>query len=57
MNGDMRRQVVEALHARLTPEFVEARVQELLRQGEDVGGGINAFRLVRFHTWPTNFRV
>jgi hypothetical protein len=44
----------EALEARvavvgssLTPGFVKAQVDELLRQGEDVGGGINALRLVR----------
>lgn len=37
---------VQALHARLTPAFVEAEVRELLCQGEDVGGGVNAFRLV-----------
>jgi hypothetical protein len=38
---------VEALRARLTPAYVEAQVGELLRQGEDVGGGVNAFRLMR----------
>ncbi len=37
---------VESLRSRLTPAFVEAQVRELLRQGEDVGGGINAFRLI-----------
>jgi hypothetical protein len=31
----------------LTPAYVEAQVGELLRQGEDVGGGVNAFRLMR----------
>jgi hypothetical protein len=38
---------VEELQARLTPAFIEDAVRALLRQGEDVGGGINAFRLVK----------
>jgi hypothetical protein len=45
---------VSALHDRvatlateLTPARVEDIVRELLRQGEDVGGGINAIRLIR----------
>ena len=38
---------VESLQLRLTPGFVEAQVRELLRQGEDVGGGVNAFRLIQ----------
>jgi hypothetical protein len=41
------RRAVESLRARLTPGFIEAQVRELLRQGEDVGGGVNAFRLIR----------
>jgi len=41
------RQQVEALNRRLTPAFVEGVVGALLRQGEDVGGGVNAFRLVK----------
>ncbi|HUT18120.1 MAG TPA: hypothetical protein VM366_03095 [Anaerolineae bacterium] len=41
------KQVVESLRARLTPDFVEAQVRQLLRQGEDVGGGVNAFRLIK----------
>jgi hypothetical protein len=41
------KQTVESLQARLTPEYVEAEVRELLRQGEDVGGGVNALRLIR----------
>ena len=41
------RQQVEALNRRLTPAFVEKAVGALLRQGEDVGGGVNAFRLVK----------
>jgi hypothetical protein len=40
-------QAVELLRYKLTPAYVEAQVGELLRQGEDVGGGINAFRLMR----------
>jgi asparagine synthetase A len=40
-------QQVEALGAQLTPAFVEHAVNILMRQGEDVGGGINAHRLVR----------
>ncbi|MBM4466353.1 MAG: hypothetical protein FJ014_12495 [Chloroflexi bacterium] len=38
---------IEELQARLTPAFIEDAVRALLRQGEDVGGGINAFRLVK----------
>jgi hypothetical protein len=38
---------VTALQAELGPARVEAVIRELLRQGEDVGGGINALRLVR----------
>jgi hypothetical protein len=38
---------VESLRLRLTPGFVLAQVDELLGQGEDVGGGVNAFRLMR----------
>ena len=40
-------QTVESLQSRLTPSFVEGQVRELLRQGEDVGGGVNAFRLIQ----------
>ena len=40
-------QQVEALRAQLTPAFVEDAVRTLLRHGEDVGGGINAHRLVK----------
>lgn len=43
---DLRAQV-EALKSRLTPAFVEEAVRELLRQGEDVGGGVNLHRLVK----------
>ena len=38
---------VVSLQPRLSPAFVEGQVRELLRQGEDIGGGINAFRLTR----------
>ena len=40
-------QQVEDLQARLKPAFVEDAVRTLLRQGEDVGGGVNATRLIR----------
>jgi hypothetical protein len=40
-------QTVESIRSRLTPSFVETQVRDLLRQGEDVGGGINAFRLIK----------
>lgn len=43
---DLREQV-EALKPRLTPAFVEGAVRELLRQGEDVGGGVNMHRLIK----------
>ena len=42
------RQQVEELLPRLTPAFVETEVRALLRQGEDVGGGVNATRLVKY---------
>ena len=45
--NDQLEQAVESLQSRLTPSFVKAQVRELLRQGEDVGGGINAFRLIK----------
>ena len=45
--NDQLEPAVEALQPRLTPGFVEAQVGELLRQGEDVGGGVNAFRLIK----------
>jgi hypothetical protein len=41
------KQAVESLQAKLTPDYVEAQVRALLRQGEDVGGGVNALRLIR----------
>ncbi|MFO7743701.1 MAG: hypothetical protein R6X31_15490 [Anaerolineae bacterium] len=41
-------QRVEEVESRATPAYLEEAVQTLLREGEDVGGGINADRLVRF---------
>jgi hypothetical protein len=41
------RQQIESLQSQLTPPFVEEAVRALMRQGEDVGGGINATRLAR----------
>jgi hypothetical protein len=38
---------VEEVRSRLTPPFVEEAVRTLMRQGEDVGGGVNAVRLVK----------
>jgi hypothetical protein len=38
---------IGTIRTQLTPPFVEAQVRALLRQGEDVGGGVNAARLVR----------
>jgi hypothetical protein len=47
MEDERVRQRVASLQPRLTPEFAEAEVRELLREGEDTGGGVNAFRLVK----------
>jgi hypothetical protein len=44
---DPLQSAVESLRARLTPAYVRQQVQLLLDQGQDVGGGINASRLVR----------
>jgi len=41
-------QKVEELGTQLTPDFVQDAVRALLRQGEDVGGGINAIRMVKY---------
>ena len=41
------RQQVEELVPQLAPAFVESATRALLRQGEDVGGGVNAIRLVK----------
>ncbi len=40
-------QQVEALNHQLTPAFVEDAFRTLMREGEDVGGGVNAHRLVK----------
>jgi hypothetical protein len=40
-------QQVEALRSDLAPPLVENAVRTLLREGEDVGGGVNAIRLVK----------
>jgi hypothetical protein len=40
-------QQIEELRTQLTPAFVEDTVHALLRQGEDIGGGVNAIRLVK----------
>jgi hypothetical protein len=41
------RQEIETLQAQLTPPIVEHAVRTLMRQGEDVGGGVNVHRLVK----------
>ncbi len=41
-------QKVEELGTQLTPDFVQDTVRVLLRQGEDIGGGINAIRMVKY---------
>jgi hypothetical protein len=41
------RQQVEEAQSQLTPAFIGDAVRMLLRQGEDVGGGVNAIRLVK----------
>ncbi len=47
MSYEELRQRVEEIQPQLTPTFVENAVHALLREGEDVGGGVNAMRLVR----------
>ena len=46
MNTELKDQL-PSIRSRLTPAYVEAEVQVLLHQGQDVGGGVNAVRLVR----------
>ena len=46
IQADLDRQI-EDLRARMTPASVSDAVRKLLRQGEDVGGGINAIRMVK----------
>ena len=43
---ELGRKVAE-LQGRLTPATLEEASQELMRRGEDVGGGVNALRLVK----------
>jgi hypothetical protein len=40
-------QQVEELRCKLTPACLEEAIQKLLQQGEDVGGGVNASRMVK----------
>ncbi len=44
---DLRRRVDE-VRSSATPASLEQAVESLLREGEDVGGGVNASRLVKF---------
>jgi len=39
---------IEQTVAAIDVPLVEQAMRELMREGEDVGGGINAFRLVRY---------
>jgi len=39
---------VEKTAATIDAPLIEKALRELMREGEDVGGGINAFRLVRY---------
>lgn len=47
MEKDLRERVEDA-ESRATPARLEQAVRALLLEGEDVGGGINADRLVKF---------
>ena len=47
MEKDLR-QKVEEVESRATPASLEQAVETLLQEGEDVGGGINADRLVKY---------
>ena len=47
MQKDLR-QKVEEVESRATPASLEQAVETLLQEGEDVGGGINADRLVKY---------
>jgi hypothetical protein len=47
MDAELLERTVESLRMRLTPGYVRVQVGALLRRGEDIGGGVNAFRLVR----------
>ena len=48
MRDEELRQRTEALRSRAAPEVLEEAVLTLWQQGEDVGGGVNADRLVRY---------
>jgi hypothetical protein len=47
MKRETLQQRVTSLQVRITPAFVQAEVEALLREGQDVGGGVNAVRLIR----------
>lgn len=47
---------VERLQSEMTPSSIEQTVRTLLCQGEDVGGGVNAIRLVRHLLGDANLR-
>jgi hypothetical protein len=47
MGGQRVEERIQWLLGQMTPAFVEAEVGVLMRQGEDVGGGVNTLRLVR----------
>ena len=49
-------QQVEQLLPELTPVFIKEAVRTLLHQGEDIGGGVNAIRLVRHLLGDTGLR-
>jgi hypothetical protein len=50
------REQVESLKPRLTPAFVEEATRSLMRQGQDVGGGVNAMRLVKHWLGESSLR-
>ena len=47
---------IQDLIPRLTTIIIEKKVRTLLRQGEDVGGGVNALRFVRHLLGKPNLR-
>jgi hypothetical protein len=47
MKAETLSQRVASLQARIGPDFVQGEVEALLREGQDVGGGVNAVRLIR----------
>lgn len=48
MRDEELRQRVEQVRSSATASSLEEAVQTLLEEGEDVGGGVNASRLVKF---------